>query len=73
VQHQLWPARTGQGCHKGQGPWHIRLFECIRKGPATGSQVKLIDELPAPPAAPRLRGVVERELRGGRRREVRSA
>ena len=34
-------------------------------------QVKLIDELPAPPAAPRLRGVVERELRGGRRREVR--
>ena len=35
--------------------------------------MKLVDELPTPPAAPRLRGVVERELRGGRRREVRDA
>ena len=33
----------------------------------------MIDELPAPAPAPRLRGVVERELRGGRRREVCSA
>ena len=32
--------------------------------------MKLIDELPAPSPPPRLRGVVERELRGGRRREV---
>jgi hypothetical protein len=34
-------------------------------------QVKVIEELPTPSPGRRLRGVVERELRGGRRREVR--
>ena len=34
------------------------------------AQVKLIQEPPAPAPGQRLRGVVERELRGGRRREV---
>ena len=38
-----------------------------------GVQVKLTEEPPAPPLGQRLRGVVERELRGGRRREVSTA